>query len=109
MIYVDHQNDVRSYIDNWFLQHHLLFTPEFTVKSTGLIVPLVENQLGLGIIPKDFVELYLQSGQFIQIHTQELPPPRKMYLAVNPDIPISAISRQFIQFIDTNEKREFFK
>lgn len=109
LIYVDQQNDVRSYIDNWFLQYHLLFTPEFTVKSTGLIVPLVENQLGIGIIPKNFVQPYLQSGQFLQIHTRELPPPRKMYLAVNPDIPISAISEQFIQFMDTNKKEAISK
>lgn len=104
LIYVDSQNDVRSYIDHWFLKNHLLFTPEFTVKSTGLIVPLVENQLGIGIIPEDFVRSYLQCGQFIQIPMQELPPPRTMYLATNPDIPISAISHQFIQFINTANK-----
>lgn len=99
LIYVTSENSVRAYIDNWFLANNVVFTPEFTVRGTSLVLPLVMNRLGIGIIPFNFVSEELKSGTLIQIKTHTLPPPRTLYLATNPSAPTSAICREFIHFI----------
>lgn len=99
LISVTPDNSVRAYIDNWFLENQLLFTPEFTVRSTGLILPLVRNHLGIGILPSDFAADDMKKGSLVQVKTSSLPNPRTLYLAVNPVKPVSIIGQEFLRFI----------
>lgn len=102
MVSIGQENSMRSFIDNWFLEHDILFVPEYTVNSTGLVLPLVKKNLGIGILPSHFVSEDLKEGSIFQVRTTCLPPPRDTYLAVNPSSPVSAIGQAFIRFIQEN-------
>jgi len=106
LISVTPDNSVRSFIDDWFLEQDTLFVPAYIVKSTGLVLPLVKNHLGIGIIPSPFAEEDIKKGSLVKIKTASAPLPRNVYLAVNPSNPVSAINREFIRFIlgQTNKK-----
>ncbi|MBS5062185.1 MAG: LysR family transcriptional regulator [Hungatella hathewayi] len=99
LISVTTENSVRAHIENWFLENNILFTPEFAVRSTGLVLPLIQNHLGIGIIPSNFVSEEIEKGSLKQVKTNTLPKPRTLYLATNPSTPISSICKEFIQFI----------
>lgn len=102
LISVTPENSVRSFIDSWFMEYNVLFVPEYTVKSTGLILPLVKNHLGIGILPSPFAADGIKNGSLIPIKTTCIPQPRDTYLATNPSNPVSVISKEFIRFILEN-------
>ncbi|MCD8217764.1 MAG: LysR family transcriptional regulator [Clostridiales bacterium] len=101
LIAVEEGNSVRDYIEQWFLEYNVLFTPEFTVRSTGLVLPLVEQNLGIGILPENFVSKKIADGELKQIMTQTAIKPRTLYLAINPLQPVSAICNQFLELFQT--------
>lgn len=86
MIYVTPENSVRSHIDRWFLEENIVFSPDFTVKGTGLILPLVQNHLGIGILPRDYVREGLASQSLKEISVTKPLPPRTLYLATKPGL-----------------------
>lgn len=97
-ISVASDNSVRTCIDELFLEHDVLFTPDYTVKSTGLVLPLVQNCLGIGILPYEFAAAGIKNGSLVRIKTADAPSPRSLHLAENPASPVSAIGREFIRF-----------
>ena len=102
LVSISSDNSVRGYIDNWFMKHNIIFTPEYTVKSTGLILPLVQNNLGIGILPFDYISEDLRQGKMVQIKMTDLPPKRYVYIAINPRTAASAIGQEFYKFILNN-------
>ncbi|MCD8148120.1 MAG: substrate-binding domain-containing protein [Clostridiales bacterium] len=101
LIAVEEGNSVRDYIEQWFLEYNVLFTPKFTVRSTGLVLPLVEQNLGIGILPENFVDKKIADGELKQIKTQTAIKPRTLYLATNPLQPVSAICNQFLELFQS--------
>lgn len=104
LISITPDNSMRSFLDDWFMEHDILFTPEYMVKSTGLMLPLIKEHLGIGIIPAHFAAEGTKNGSLIRIITEKAPPPRAVCLATNPSHPVSAISREFISFILDNSQ-----
>lgn len=99
LISVAPDNSVRATIDALFLEHDVLFAPDYTVRSTGLVLPLVQNHLGIGILPSDFAADGIADGSLVRVRTADVPAPRTLYLATNPGSPASAIGREFVRFI----------
>lgn len=69
-----------------------------SVKSTGLVLPLIQNNLGIGILPLDYVSEDIRQGKIIQIKMTDLPPSRDIYIATNPLTAPSAIGQEFYKF-----------
>ena len=98
LVSISSDNSVRGYIDKWFMKYNIIFTPEYTVKSTGLVLPLIQNNLGIGILPFDYISEDIRQGKMIQIKMTDLPPSRDIYIATNPLTAPSAIGQEFYKF-----------
>ncbi len=100
MIAVADANSVRSYFDRWFLENHMIFQPEYTVMSTGLVLPLVKNNLGIGILPADYLS---EAGNedLCQVKTRVSIPPRAITLAIHPGRSISAVCAKFLELFQS--------
>lgn len=98
LVSISSDNSVRAYIEKWFMKYNIIFTPEYTVKSTGLVLPLIQNDLGIGILPLDYISDDIRLGKIIQIRMTDLPSSRYVYIATNPLTATSAIGREFYEF-----------
>lgn len=102
LVSISPENSVRGYLDQWFLKHGIIFAPEYTVRSTGLVLPLVQNNLGIGILPEEYVSGELRRGSLMKIRMTDLPPARQVYIGTNPHAPVSAIGGMFYHFVLEN-------
>lgn len=98
LITVDPTNPARIVFDEWFLKDNAFLNPDYTVITTGMAVPLVVNNLGIGLIPVEFAEDEIQKGRIARIKTITLPEMRTLYLVTRPGVALSPIGEQFLSF-----------
>lgn len=80
---LDKRNSVAEYWHRWFFESGINFSPSYVVQGTGLMLPLVTNNLGIAILPECFANDEIQAGNIVRIKMQTLPNPRRIYLATN--------------------------
>ena len=97
LIFVTSDNTVRSVIDEWFRQDNVIPTPEFVVRAMGLVLPLVREGLGVGIVPESYILAEEQAGALVRLKTESLPAKRSLYIATGPATPLSEAGREFIR------------
>lgn len=73
----------RKYLDNIFSSYKELLIPEIEVPSSDLIPPLVEYNLGLGIVSDIFARKQLEEGRVFKIDLKEDLPDRYFLLCLN--------------------------
>lgn len=103
LISIAPENCVRAYYDDWFLENGAIFMPEFVVQGTGLVLPMVYNNLGIGIIPLNYVDDKIKTGELAQLKVNSELPPRAIYLATNQSMSLSITGQQFIRFVTESE------
>jgi len=64
-----------------------------------VVLPFVENNLAVGIIPYEFLERSIAADYLFQVQLTEEIAPRQLYLAFSEAIPMSAVCREFLYSI----------
>ena len=64
----------------FFMSHGLELDPDMEVATTDLILPLVENDLGLSFLPREFAEKALRDGRVVRLRLEEPIPERHICL-----------------------------
>lgn len=83
---------------NWFAAHELTFSPEIEVATSGQILPIVEQNLGIGIIPEQY---YLEAEGSV-IHRLELTeaiPMQSLYFLKRKNTPLNAAGKKLEEMI----------
>ena len=99
MIAVSSENQVRINVEEWFIRDGVIPIPAYTVRSMGLILPLVRNGLGYGILPEEFVHDDLKQGTLFQIRTATLPRKRTLYAAIRKNEQLSVTAQAFLDAV----------
>lgn len=88
--------DTKSYefFDRLFLRHGLRLQPAVEVPTIDQVLPMVESNLGLGFLPREFAAESLARGEIIQIPLEEELPERHICLVKEKDRPLSMVARQ---------------
>ncbi len=60
--------------------HGLELTADIEVATADLVLPLVQNGLGIGFLPEDLARPALQRGQVMELSLEEELPPRQVCL-----------------------------
>ena len=103
ILMLDRKSTTSEFLHNIFLQHQLELIPEVELSSNDLLIDLAKIGLGIAFIPdycltKDTNELYI-------LKTKEKMPERQMVAAINPGLPISASTEEFLKLLpDVNAK-----
>lgn len=63
-----------------FLKHGLVLKPDTEVATTGQLLPIIRNNLGIGFIPEIFVQDALESGEVVALPVLEEIPRRTICL-----------------------------
>ncbi len=98
-ISITEENAVRSAYDQWFWSDDALLLPDFTVRNIGLVLPLIKEGLGIGIVPDMYAQNDLSNGNLKLIKTTTLPPKRAIYAATNPNVTLSAVGKALLKLV----------
>ena len=94
---LDRKSTTSEFLHNLFLQHQLELMPEVELSSNDLLIDLARIGLGIAFIPdyclqKETTDLYI-------VETKEKLPARQMVAAINPTLPISQSTEEFLKLL----------
>lgn len=97
ILMLDRKSTTSEFLHNIFLQHQLELIPEVELSSNDLLIDLAKIGLGIAFIPdycltKDTSELYV-------LKTKEKMPKRQLVAAINPGLPVSASTEEFLKLL----------
>lgn len=99
LICMEQGTSTRKYLDEIFLSSGISLVPDIELATTDLILPMVERNLGIGLIPEMFAKDGLEQGNVFQLQLSENLATRKICLIYNPDDPLSLSAQKFIEKI----------
>lgn len=94
----------RNFLNAYFEEHGLLFSPDMELATTDMILPAVRHNLGIGFVPAELAETELESGEVFEIDMEESLPERNIFLVYDTEHPRSIASKAFQKFL---EKKSF--
>lgn len=80
LISLARDTSVFAFYSNFFMEHGLEFHPDIEVATTDLLLPMVENGLGVGFVPGEFAREALRAGHVVQMRLKETIPKRHICL-----------------------------
>ena len=83
--------------EQWFHENGLPFRPDVEAATADQILPLVQNDLGIGFVPEEF--LGEEEEGLRQIDLTVAPPERKICLLSNPARPLEPAARKFAELL----------
>ncbi|MBU5446038.1 MULTISPECIES: LysR family transcriptional regulator [Blautia] len=93
----------RKFLDSYFEQHGLQFSPDVELATTDMILPAVRYNLGIGFIPREFAQDDLGSGKVFEIQVKEALPERNILVIHDTEYPQSIASKAFQKFLTERE------
>ena len=88
----------RTNFDNYIKENNLICNPRMEVVSHNLLVKLVENNFGIGLVTKEFIKDKLNKTLF-EIKIIDKIPKRKLGYAIKKDIYPSFTANKFIELL----------
>ena len=89
----------RKFLNTYFAEHGLLFSPAVELGTTDLILSAIEHNLGIGFLPPEFARQALRAGTVGKIMIPEEMPSRRVLLVYDAEYPQSVASAAFRKFI----------
>lgn len=83
----------------FFANYNLDFKPDIELETSDLIVPAVENNLGIGIVPEFLAEKALKNNDIVLIQSNLQLPKNEITLIYKSDFPSSPAFKAFIECI----------
>ena len=86
----------KEFMDRFFRDSGMLFEPEITLTTLGLVVQAVESSLGISILPERMVRQKITQGTLFQIHLAQEPPVRSTYVVTSKTVPLGLAAKAFV-------------
>lgn len=84
---------------NFFIEHKIDLEPDMEVTTTDLMLPLIENNLGIGFVPEKLALPLLQEKKLIQIHLNCEIPKRSIQIVSDKERGKSLAADTFYKFL----------
>ena len=91
---------LREYTDEILLKHNMEVETTIEVDSAHMIIPMVKNNLGIGIIPLSLAKDAIDNGSVFVFDLKEPLPKREVVVLVNKSYPQSTLVREFLSKIE---------
>ncbi len=89
----------RQHLDSFFEQNGQILHPDIELPTTDLIVSVVAQNLGIGIVPKNFAIQALEEQSVFQLHLSKNFPIRQISAVSYPAHPLSLAAQQFLKML----------
>ena len=97
ILMLDRKSTTSEFLHNLFLQHQLELIPEVELSSNDLLIDLARIGLGIAFIP-DYC-LSRESKDLYVVRTKEKLPSRQMVASINPTLPVSQSTEEFLKLL----------
>ena len=84
-----------EYYRKIFGKYGLEFLPDIEVSTSNQILPIVQNNLGIGFIPASFAEKEIANSEVFRLETEETIAPREVCLIKRADFSLSVAAKEF--------------
>lgn len=95
---LDRKSTTSEFLHHIFLQHQLELLPQVELSSNDLLIDMACIGLGIAFIP-DFCLKHKPEDLFL-VRTQETIPQRQLVASLNPTLPVSASTEEFLKLPD---------
>lgn len=96
LITVERGTSARSLIDLWFEEQGVFFEPAFSVRTSTTVLPFVESNLGIGILPTLFTEKPISEKRIFEVKTNKPFYERTILIAYLDDTTLSPLCKRFL-------------
>ena len=69
-----------AHYKDFFIQHGVDFEPDMEVETSDLMLPLIENNFGIGFVPRQTAQPLIEEGKLIQIQIEFAIPKRSIQI-----------------------------
>lgn len=104
LILLERKASSRLYLEKFFLQNGLHLNPEIELGSRSLLVDLAVIGFGVAGVTEEFVSREINAGTLQKLLTDFDIPPRSVDMCVLGNVPMSAASQQFFNFVRDSVK-----
>ena len=98
IVAVESGTSARSHINCWFNSHGIYFSPEYSVRTSTAILPFVEYNLAIGIVPSMFADALIEQGKIFEVQVEPKIDPRQIVLISKHNSRMSPLSRAFVGY-----------
>ena len=84
---------------NFFIEHKIDIEPDMEVATSGLMLPLIESNLGIGFVPKQLAMPLLKEGKLVQIPINCMLPKRSIQLVSDKERGKSLAADTFYRYL----------
>ena len=98
MVSVESGTSARNHINSWFNSHGLFFSPKYSVRTSTAILPFVECNLAIGIVPSMFAEALIKQGKIFEVKLEPEIAPRKIILVSKRHSQMSPLCQTFMGY-----------
>jgi len=102
---VEKGTSARNHIDHWFEGQGLLLNPEYSVRTTTAVLPFVERNLAIGIVPSMFAQELISSGKLFEVQVTMPMPPRHILMIYKDDSRMPTLCREFIKYLSAGDEK----
>ncbi|WP_304973589.1 substrate-binding domain-containing protein [uncultured Duncaniella sp.] len=89
---------------NFFVGHKVDMELDIEVATSDLMLPLLENNFGLGFMPRQMAEPLIQEGKLVQIPLNAVPPKRSIQVIADRGRGKSLATGVFYKYLEGNRK-----
>ena len=89
----------RELYSQYFLSHHLVFSPDMEASTTDQILPMVAHNLGIGFYPEALASEPIARGEVLPIRLVEPIPEREICLIRDTSRPESIAARKLMEYL----------
>ena len=99
IVAVEKGTSARRQIDSWFKEQGVFFKPDYSVRTSSTVLPFVQRNLAVGIVPDLFVKKMLEKKEIFEVKVNK-PIPGREIIIIHKDVSqVTSLCRHFIDFI----------
>ena len=99
LIGLEQGTSARRHISQWFESLGLSYEPQYSVRTSTLVLPFVEQGLGIGLVAQNTLAAYGPESGLFEIALTHSPAPRRLCLVVPERAPLSSLGQLFAVYI----------
>ena len=99
ILMLDRKSTTSEFLHNLFLHHQLELIPQAELSSNDLLIDLARIGLGIAFVPDYCIHNNPVANNLITLHIKEKMPQRQLIAAVNPTLPCSASTTEFLKLL----------
>lgn len=89
----------RLYLETLFACHGIHLKPDIELSSADLIVPMTEQNIGIGFVPQSFADQAMPKHEILELSLEEPLPMRSICVLSDPHRKLSVACQRFMQEI----------